>query len=549
MEAAQPGAVRRGGALQFDSARARTRAVARRALSPEGGLIALLIAFIALNAWWLGADTRPVDTDSGVHLNLVGIYHDLLDQGHPKVLFNRWDTYTPLVHVTGAFSAFIVGTKADTQIIVLNLIFAPMLVLGVYGAGRAAYGRKAGVLAAIFILASPLIIYLFHVFMLDAALTALAAMSIWMLLLSRRFEVLRYALLAGAFVGFGLMTKNSFPAFVAGMIAVMLIRGGWRHWRGLLLFAGGALAVAGPWYLKHWQQLVDEAQSRSGTGHVHTWYGNVPYAERFDLGNYTWYGWSLLNNQLYLPLTILFAIGLVLAARRWLRNRATDDYTPELITGGFVGYLLITQLTVDDPRYNVPCLVYVAILGAHWLPRLKKPWATVGATAVVAVFLINNVTANFGIGDAVRIKLPGAIDDPNATRQLTLVSGEGYAGLGEPDRDARIAEVFKAAHRDGVRRLGMGGDMGSHYFSWQGVGSGPMREAKLNWGADFGALQSGDMYIYRRPVTSKDPPPCTMLDGQGIYLVKADPSAAGQTYYNYPLYCPTRPYTQRYRPH
>ena len=135
----------------------------------------------------------------------------------------------------------------DRSVIAQNLVFVPLLALGCYGAASIAYDRAAGVLAVMFALGTPMIINQFHSFLLDAPAAALAALSVWALLASRRFERVGISVLAGVAVGLGTLTKQTFFPFVVGLIAVMLIRGGWRYPRGAGAFAGAAALVAGPW--------------------------------------------------------------------------------------------------------------------------------------------------------------------------------------------------------------------------------------------------------------------------------------------------------------
>ena len=42
------------------------------------------------------------------------------------------------------------------------------------------------------------------------------------------------------FVGVGMYTRSTFVLFILGLFLVMLARGGWRRWRGVLLFGGVA---------------------------------------------------------------------------------------------------------------------------------------------------------------------------------------------------------------------------------------------------------------------------------------------------------------------
>ena len=67
--------------------------------------------------------------------------------------------------------------------------------------------------------------------------------------------------------------------------------------------------------------------------------------------------------------------------------------------------------------------------------------------------------------------------------ELTLIDARGYTGLGAPDRSARMIELLKLARRQGIRHVGMGGDMSSGWWNPNGI-TVALAEAGLNWGAN-----------------------------------------------------------------
>jgi hypothetical protein len=46
-----------------------------------------------------------------------------------------------------------------------------------------------------------------------------------------------------------LLTKETSVVFLAGAGLAVVVRGGWRNWRGMLGFALALEAIAGPWYI------------------------------------------------------------------------------------------------------------------------------------------------------------------------------------------------------------------------------------------------------------------------------------------------------------
>src|SRR5665811_2452362 len=221
--------------------RSRARPHPREAVSAWSasawGAIGITTAFVGLTCWWLTQDRSIPIFDAGAHLETAIYYHHLLQSGDLLGPFNYTSQYPPLAHLVGVFAMFVGGVSVASPIIGENLVFVPLLTLGCYQTGRLLFGPRAGLLAAIFVLGSPLLIAQLHVFMLDAPETALVAVSMWLLLASERFGRTRVAALAGLAVGAGLLSKVQFPFFVVGIALTALALGGWRNWRGLAAFA------------------------------------------------------------------------------------------------------------------------------------------------------------------------------------------------------------------------------------------------------------------------------------------------------------------------
>ncbi|MGH2849416.1 MAG: ArnT family glycosyltransferase, partial [Solirubrobacteraceae bacterium] len=411
---------------------------------PTGWWVAgLTIAFIAITFWWLMADGQVPDFDEGPHIQLAFVVRSEILSGHWSAIFTDFNSYPPLGHFVGAIGTLIGGLSVTSVIFAGNLVFVPLLIGGCYGAGKIAYGPRAGLLAALFALCAPMISSEFHEFYLDPLETAMVAISVWALLASRRFERVGYSALAGLLCALGVLTKQTFVLFVGGLIAVMFLRGGWRNWKGLLAFVGVGALLGLPWYIDHISQLSGLASGYTTPGSPGTAAGPGSIApSRFSAANVFWYLWDLLNRVLLTPLTLLFLAGTGVALWRFTRRRASDDLTPELVGGGLVGYLGITYITLRDPRYALPVLVYMAVLGTCWIatarPALRR-WMT---AAFAAVVVINFVSVNFGGGPSLQLRLPGGSSLPTLdnSRRLTFFSPAGWRD-GAPVGDGDLLNV------------------------------------------------------------------------------------------------------------
>src|ERR1700679_162877 len=148
------------------------------------GAIGATVAFIAMTCWWLTQNhTLPI-YDDGNHLEIAFQFRDMIASGNLLGPFNFVSVYPPLAHMVGTLGALVGGVNLAAPVIANNLVFVSLLALGCYRTGRLLFGSAAGMLAAIFALGSPLLIENLHVFMLAPPMTALIAVTIWLLLAS-----------------------------------------------------------------------------------------------------------------------------------------------------------------------------------------------------------------------------------------------------------------------------------------------------------------------------------------------------------------------------
>jgi len=507
------------------------------------------LIFLGLSIWWYAVDTRMPNGDNGKHLNIAFQYYDGIRYGAPLAPFTDWTQYPPLLHIVGVIGIAAAGVGVTQAGIAMNLVFVPMLVLGCYGAGSVAFDRRVGVLAAVFALACPMIMSLFHVFMLDAPTAALSAMSVWLLLASDRFRRPGVVVAAGVFVALGFYAKGTFVLFVAGLLLVLVVRGGWRQWKNVTLFGIIVAALVLPWYVAHYHELTGLTSGATKGAQPVNWYGSIPYPDQWTFANFTWYFWNLINNQVYLPLAVFFFVGLLaaliaMARELFAKTTAPADparptrYLPELMAGGLVGYLGISYINLDDPRYTLPCLVYVALIGTWWIVQIRRRWQPVAALGIAAIFAVNTVTQNFAVGGAVRITTSKSVASPIGEYSATVISPAGYIE-GAPLRDGlrpSMLDLLRKAHADGADRvifqpetLNVGG---TNLFALAIVA----RMADLAVpGFAVDLVGPTDVFVFRASPDRVKKRPCIDAkagDGTGIYMTKGPPTADN------PLYCP-----------
>lgn len=442
---------RRGGATSAGLFERLARA--RQRFGPLAMVALPVVGFIAISVWWVHTDFLLPSGDNGKHLAIAfGLYDDFRN-GFFGVPFKAYYAYPPGVHLVGAVGSLIFGPSRSTAVITENAVFVPMLAAGCYGVARRAFNRFAGVLAVLFALASPMVISLSHVFMLDLPTAAVVSVTVWALVESDRFANVSVSALAGLGAAFGLYCKSTFPIFIAGVVLVMLLRGGWRNWRGLVAFVAVPAVIAGPWYVYHFNDLTGQTKGAVNPQALN-WYGNVPYPSQWSVSNFTWYWWNLINNQVYVPLAALFVVGFVSGLVRMARRRLDRrSVIPELMAGAVVSYIGISLITLDDPRYTIPGLVYLAVLATGWIARLRRSlaWGLAAATAVILVLNTLNLNWDWPGWYSVLHLPSGHIDNPIGEGNLTLVSPHGYIES-EPNPHAAepVLRLLERARADGA---------------------------------------------------------------------------------------------------
>ena len=506
-----------------------------RATSPAAiGAAAFTLLFIGVTAWWLSQDLRMPHFDPGRHTVNALHYYQALTSGDVGTLFTlRTWPYPPLVHWVGMFGMLVAGQNVWQPVLFSNLVFVSLLALATYQIGKLVFeDARAGLFAVVFALGTPMVIGQAHLFMLDVPQASMVAVSVWLLLASRGFERPWIAGLAGAAVGAGLLTKVSFVVFVAGVVIVMLARGGWRNRNGVLAFAGGVLLVGGWWYLVH----LGDIRQLYTVGGLQTPVGVLPGLNppRFSLSNAAWFFWSGINFQYLAPLMILAIVGAAVAIVRWAKNRTSRPLVLELLVGGGVAWLGVTWQLPHDARYSLPLLVYVAVLGTGWIALLSSRWRMLVGGLLVAVALANLIGASTGAGRDVNVSAPFAPSlyaYPNNIEgsmvkawRVGLYTNGGYAE-GEPHRGGDLLGAMRELRDRGTRVVSwQPTEEMSSWFNSEGLGM-YAELAGLEAKSDNALPRPDDLYVSLRPHELRSGPCLRLYNGRGVWLMFGNPEA------------------------
>jgi 4-amino-4-deoxy-L-arabinose transferase-like glycosyltransferase len=488
--------------------------------APELWLALAVLVQLGITIWWIATDTHTPDAESARQIGFAFAYTDKIDAGDLLASFHGThsavqDLYPPIHGTLAALWGLAFGKSISGALVVQLLVYFPLIVVGSYGAGRALYGRTGGVLAAVFMLAVPVFGPIFHIYLVDTATLAFAAPAIWLLLESRRFERRWWALAAGIVVGLGMLTKTNFAFVWPGIAAVMLIRGGWRHWANVLIFAAAVAVVAAPWYLSHTGDLRNQIDFYSA-GDVATYTPPLGNLRFFSLRHLSYYPRVLMEVDVYLPLLLFFAVGGVVSIVRFVVRRAPrDDYTPELVVGLLVFWFGLLNVNQADWRFALAGLVYVALFSTGWLVSLPRPALIAAGVVLGLLFLANTVMTNFGLGKKVSVAVHGV--------SATVVSGQGIV-VNKPNGISRLQDGLLGLQKQGFKRYYVFGPSESPPdFELAGVGT--MANIAGMTFIDQPRLPADTVAVLSRGVRPGDPPPCSWLTDRklgsgGIYFVR-----------------------------
>lgn len=302
----------------------------------------------------------------------------------------------------------------------VTLLFGLMLVGGVYLLGREVWpGRSAAPLfAATLVALTPQVLFLSTVASNDIPAAALSTFTLWRLVvLLRRSYTPGRAILTGIFLGLAVLTKVS-ALVLALPLAVGLLWQGWETRRNAhpfpwlragLLAAGGALLVAGWWFLRNWQRY---GSPLGLTTHDRTSWAirdpaelASPYLRWLEVFRSYWagLGWGTIRPSgwvysLLLVLVLVAVLGWVWALRRRRERPAGQIMLYVLCVLTLLGVMIFLEVwmrRVSAPygRLLFPAIGAITLLlvggWRQWHPALPLlPLAVLGLLTTLAPPLI-----------------------------------------------------------------------------------------------------------------------------------------------------------------
>jgi hypothetical protein len=342
------------------------RAAAAREWAMVLGVFAALVAVCAV---WLAFDRRPPEWDHANHLERAIVCARDLDTGDVERLLERSSFYPPLVIcAAGAVYRFLPSDALGPQLVIW--LFLGVGMVATYLLGRRLAGGLVGVVAAVLFGTAPFVVFSALRFQLDLPLAAMVALTLWIMLNTEFFMRPGWSLLAGVVVGLGMLTKPSFPVYVAPAVVVTLSRIPRPRAAANAAAAGlVALLFSLPWYGPRAFGMLAEVGARSGKQAAES-----GYPETFTWAALSLYPrWSIA--EFGVLGVLLLAVGLVIA----IRQRSALPVASVLVP-----FVLFSLIQNKNLRYVLPIVPAAAVVAALTFTRLR---GRLRALAVVAVTL------------------------------------------------------------------------------------------------------------------------------------------------------------------
>jgi hypothetical protein len=333
---------------------------------PRIGLAAFVVIICAFDVVWIRQNTAPprMFDDSYYLIESVDLFRTLEDRGLGGFLaettIHSRRGHPPMMKILPTFMYLFLGPGTNAALYAYTVLIA-VFCLYLFLLARELLDSEAKALLAVVITCLfPITYGMWRHVMAEFGIAVAVTGCLYHLLRSQGFRQSGHALAVGFFVGWGLLWKITFPVFVGGAIALVLVRS--RHrlsTRGLALALVPVLVVAGPFYARSWLPVVAFTLF-AGTAENQRLWGLGPVLSPLTVGRY----WLLVINWGITP--YFFGLLLVSWAVRLSRgqaSRATRDL-PFLILSFLPACLLLTFHPLKEVRHLLPVLPIVGIATA-----------------------------------------------------------------------------------------------------------------------------------------------------------------------------------------
>ncbi len=374
-------------------------------------LLGLWLAGVLLDGLWLRRHGQPPAWDQGEHLSrALGVWQ-VLGEAAPfdplwwQRLWAETPTYRgPFTYLVTAPVFSLLGPGYGSAIL-SNSLFQALLLGSLYGLGRLAHSRAAGLWAAFLCGVAPALLNQRSDYLIDFSLTAVLTATWWLLtvrVLARPRHPWLWSLGGGLGLGAVVLTRPTglvmlwlpLLALAWMALAALVQRGRPARLAESLLAVAAATAVAWPWWSQNWLTILSTVNKARQWG--------VLYQDGLEAN--TLAGWlfypRLLPTMAGAGLVAVVVAGGALG--RWRRRGAPAKALPWPQLAWWLSFplgalLLATLMSTKDFRFVLPLVPQLCLGLGILLASATGRWTTGWRLAVVGIGVWGALASQFAL--------------------------------------------------------------------------------------------------------------------------------------------------------
>jgi len=294
------------------------------------------------------------------------------------VIFN-FSIFPPFVYVVTGLLYFLLPPSLPLAAASSNAIFLLILLIAVYGMADEMLGRMAGVVAAFLVSAYPLVVGLTRLYLLDFPLTAMVALSLFLLTKTRMFQNRKAVLLLSLSIILGMLTRHSFPLYVLGPILYVIVKSSRdRAARKNVILCVAMASLSALYYI-----------AKPGGLGVYEWYSYYTRAAGLTFSTPPYVAVLIylraVAQGIGYPLFMLLSGGLLVFLKLHRKSRG-------FMLMGFLMPILLLGVVYPvwyDPRFVAPVLPLAAVASSCFFKKFNwRSWSQLATFLILGTFVM-----------------------------------------------------------------------------------------------------------------------------------------------------------------
>ena len=363
----------------------------------------LLLLFIATTTWvWLTLDTQPPWWDQSKYLQASLHYARCLQKLDLGCFFNNFISFNrarpPLVMLLNT-PVYFFNYRNEDVAVMINVLFMAFTFLIIFKICKDYLNPKTAVLSCFLLSIYPVIYGHMRTYLMDIALMSIVSASIYLLLKCDGFRNLKYSILLGLSLGLGILTRQSYPAFVAGPFVYIVYKSGiippihkdnnkgspllHKPRLNFLYCLIVAIALTSPWYIPNFKEAMGLVLYNNSVEWAILYMPSHP--------NVTHFLTSFLTRMMFYGVTAFFVLLFLCSSIFFFffKRHKLYDIKRVFTWWMLLPFLMFTFSLNKQERFFSPSLPAVAIITAQGIYQIKNRlirWIGIGLIVVVGLF-------------------------------------------------------------------------------------------------------------------------------------------------------------------